>query len=121
MAVNVAAAEADPETVEVLDVEMERVPVGEIVEERVVLTVLEVVELTEFERVPLADADEDTEFVGFVEGVPEKVGFTVGEPDAEIEDDRVDVLDAVFVGDPEFVLEVVAVEETERVAEMVRV
>lgn len=121
VAVNVAAADADPETVEVRDVEIEREPVGEIVDERVVLTVLEVVELTECERVPFADADEDTEFVSFVEGVPEKVDFTVGDPDAEIEDDRVDDLDAVFVGEPEFVLEVVAVAEIERVAEIVRV
>lgn len=121
MAVNVAAADADPETVDVLDAEIERDPVEEIVEERVVLIVLEVVELTECERVPFADADEDTEFVAFVEGVPEKVGFTVGEPDAEIEDDRVDDLDAVFVVVPDFVLEIVAVEEIERVAEIVRV
>jgi hypothetical protein len=121
VAVNVETVEADPDTVEVLDAEMERVPVGEIVEERVVLIVLEVVELTDCVRVPLDETDDDTEFVGFVDGVPEKVGFTVSDPDAEIEDDHVDDLDAVFVGEPEFVLEIVAVEEIERVAEIVRV
>lgn len=116
VAVADAAAEVVPETVEVLETEMDRVPVGE----RVVVLEVEMERdpdaLTVCERVPLDEAEDDPDPDTFGEGVPEIVGFVVVEPDAEMEDDREDVLDAVFVGDPDDVLEPEPVAETDRVA-----
>jgi hypothetical protein len=115
VAVADATAEVVPETVEVLETVIERDPVGEIVLLLEVEIERDPVVLTVCERVPLGEGEDDPDPVAFGEGVPEIVGFVVVEPDAEMEDDREDVLDAVFVGDPDDVLEPEPVAETDRV------
>ena len=89
--------------------------VEEIVGNRVTAAEREPEELTVFDLLCFTDAEAEGDLDSRIEEVPKKLGFTVGDPDAEIDVDRVDVLEAVFVGDPDVVLDVIAVAETDRV------
>ena len=119
--VKVAAAEAEPEIVDVLDVEIERVPDEDIVAERVVLIDIDDEGDTDEERLDLTETEDVIVSVTRVEGVPEKVALGEGEAEAETEEDRVDVLEVVAVREPECVAEFVldaeglCVEETDAV------